>query len=108
MRAEVADHGAQRSRNEHADPVAEVRLGSFATVWSVASHFRSSPNIGHNQIASACLKSASTRLAHRNSADQSRRTALLACHSSPVLAAPPPRARSPTNSTDCSRKTDAD
>jgi hypothetical protein len=31
MRAEVADHGAQRSRNKHADPVAEVRLGSFAT-----------------------------------------------------------------------------
>ena len=28
MRAEVADHGAQRSRNEHADPVAEVRFGS--------------------------------------------------------------------------------
>jgi hypothetical protein len=28
MRADVADHGAQRSRNEHADPVAEVRLGS--------------------------------------------------------------------------------
>jgi hypothetical protein len=28
MRAEVADHGAHRSRNEHADPVAEVRLGS--------------------------------------------------------------------------------
>jgi hypothetical protein len=28
MRAEVADHGAQRARNEHADPVAEVRLGS--------------------------------------------------------------------------------
>ena len=27
MRAEVADHGAQRSRNEHADPVAEVCLG---------------------------------------------------------------------------------
>jgi hypothetical protein len=25
MRAEVADHGAQRSRNEHADPVAEGR-----------------------------------------------------------------------------------
>src|SRR5712664_2039844 len=24
MRAEVADHGAQRPRNEHADPVAEV------------------------------------------------------------------------------------
>jgi hypothetical protein len=28
MRAEVADHGAQRSRNEHADPIAGVRLGS--------------------------------------------------------------------------------
>jgi hypothetical protein len=32
MRAEVADHGAQRSRNEHADPVAEVRLGSKSEV----------------------------------------------------------------------------
>jgi hypothetical protein len=31
-------------------------LGSFATVWSVASHFQSSPNIGRNQITSACLK----------------------------------------------------
>ena len=29
MRAEVADHGAQRSPNERADPVAEVRLGSW-------------------------------------------------------------------------------
>ena len=31
---------------------------SFATVWSVASQFRSSSNIGRNQITSACLKSA--------------------------------------------------
>jgi hypothetical protein len=34
---------------------------SFATVWSVASHFRSSSNIGRNQITSACLKSANRR-----------------------------------------------
>jgi len=38
----------------------DFRCGSFATVWSVASHFRSSPNIGPNQIASACLKTART------------------------------------------------
>jgi len=41
--------------------VVDVLCGSFATVWSVASHFRSSPNSGHNQIASACLKSAKSR-----------------------------------------------
>jgi hypothetical protein len=33
MRAEVADHGAQRSRNEHADPVAEVPPGVKSAVW---------------------------------------------------------------------------
>jgi hypothetical protein len=32
MRAEAAGHHAQRSRNEHADPVAEVRLGPILEV----------------------------------------------------------------------------
>jgi hypothetical protein len=40
--------------------------GSRATVWSVASHFRFSPNIGPNQIASACLKTANNGLMHRS------------------------------------------
>jgi hypothetical protein len=49
MRAEVADHGAQRSRNEHA--VAEVRLGSRAAVagtrmaQSVCPQLRNSPSV---------------------------------------------------------------
>jgi hypothetical protein len=45
MRAEVADdHGAQRSRNEHADPVAEVRLGADSTELGCLRHVRSSPD----------------------------------------------------------------
>ena len=43
MRAEVADHGAQRSRNEHADPVAEVRFGSNPAVTAGSGHFRFAP-----------------------------------------------------------------
>jgi peptide deformylase len=47
MRAEVADHGAQRSRNEHADPVAEVRLGSFASILACRRHVRFWGNLGN-------------------------------------------------------------
>ena len=46
MRAEVADHGAQRSRNEHADPVAEVRFGSFASILACPRHVWLAGNLG--------------------------------------------------------------
>src|SRR5262249_44163148 len=45
MRAVTADHGAQRSRNEHADPVAEVRLGSKALGSERANVFRFAPSM---------------------------------------------------------------
>ncbi len=61
MRAETADHGAQRSRNEHADPVAEVRLGSFASFGSSGDYLRSSPGNGHRQGRLPCLKGANRR-----------------------------------------------
>jgi hypothetical protein len=67
MRAEVADHGAQRSRNEYADPVAEVRLGSKATFCPSANYFRSSPTSGRSRWLPACLKGATSghSLRHR-------------------------------------------
>jgi hypothetical protein len=51
MRAEVADHGAQRSRNEHADPIAEVRLGSLADLKPRPSQVSSTLNSRHRQNA---------------------------------------------------------
>jgi hypothetical protein len=40
------------------EPLANVRLGSIASFWLCAEHFRLSPDNGHCQKLSACLKSA--------------------------------------------------
>jgi hypothetical protein len=50
MRAEVADHGA-RSRNEHAVPAAEVRLGQTQ---------KSGRADGKSAVSLSCHKQAST------------------------------------------------
>jgi hypothetical protein len=43
---------------------ADVRFGSFASIWRCADHFRSATINGHSQGASACLKGAISGLMH--------------------------------------------
>src|ERR1700724_375035 len=59
MRAEVADHGAQRSRNEYADPVAEVRLGSNCEILAAS---KCSPLFSQHQTFGASARQGMSKL----------------------------------------------
>jgi hypothetical protein len=63
MRAEVADHGAQRSRNEHAEPVAEVRFGSKGEILAPSTYGplcpRQRTQVGHRARAEKCQQRSS-------------------------------------------------
>ena len=46
--------------------IANVSVGSKASIWPPALHFRSSPMNRHRQRPSACLKRATSGLLHRS------------------------------------------
>ena len=56
--------------------MADVRVGSIASFWSLAKHFRSSSGSGHRYCRPACLKSADTvaKVENRVTSKMSRRS----------------------------------